>query len=143
MVQQARNLVWEMQETGLQPRFLICDHDTKFCAAFQAVIKSAGMEVIRTPIMAPKANAQCERLVGSARRECFDWLLIVGQRHLERLLEEYLEHYNRERPHRGLKLKTPIACSDPVVTAGSIAVRTRLGGLVHEYNRLSPLAVAG
>ena len=142
VTQQARNLAWDIRECGFQPKFLFCDHDTKFCSEFQNVIKGAGMEVIRTPIIAPKANAHCERAIGTARRECFDWLLITGQRHLERVLQEYVDHYNRERPHRGLRLKTPIARSDPVVLAAPISVRPRLGGLINEYSRQATLAYA-
>ena len=143
VTQQARNLAWRTQEIGVPLRFLICDHDTKFCAEFQAIVKGEGMEVIRTPIMAPKANAHCERLIGSARRECFDWLLVANRRHLERVLAEYVDHYNRERPHRGLELATPIARSDPVGVLGRISVRARLGGLIHEYSRRPNLAFAG
>ena len=143
VTQQARNLVWRTPEIGLRPGFLICDHDTKFCAEFQAIVNGEGMEVIRTPIMAPKANAHCERLIGSARRECLDWLLVVNRRHLERVLAEYVDHYNRERPHRGLELTTPIARSDPVGALGRISVRARLGGLIHEYSRRPNLAFAG
>jgi hypothetical protein len=64
-----------------------------------------------------------------------DWLLIVGQRHLERVLREYLEHDNAARPHRGLRLRAPLARGQPVSAVGEIVRRDRLGGLIHEYER--------
>ena len=74
--QQARNLTWELQEQGSQAKFLICDNDKKFPFAFEHVLAGEGMRVIRTPLQAPQANAYAERWVGSARRECLDWLIV-------------------------------------------------------------------
>jgi hypothetical protein len=76
-----------------------------------------------------------ERQIGSTRRECIDWLLIINRRHLERVLTDWFEHDNRARPHRGLDLQTPIARSDPVVTSGPVTCDERLGGLLREYSR--------
>jgi len=90
--------------------------------------------VIKTPIAAPKANAHIERQIGSGRRECLDWILIIGRRHLERVMREWVEHYNQARPHRSLDLRTPIARSDPVVTTAAVRCRPRLGGLLREYS---------
>jgi transposase InsO family protein len=64
------------------------------------VIESAGLTVIRTPILAPLANSHIERQNGSTRRECLDWILITSRRHLDRVLAEWFAHYNEERPHR-------------------------------------------
>jgi putative transposase len=134
VAQQARNLSF----TGLfeRMRFLIHDRDSKFTAAFDEVFRSEGIKVIHTPIRAPQANAYAERFVRSIRAECLDWLLILGRRHLERVLRVYTAHYNRERPHRGLALLPPEpanAAGPP--TAGKIERRDRLGGLIHEYYR--------
>jgi transposase InsO family protein len=76
-------------------------------AAFDEVFRTEGIQVIRTPLRAPNANAHAERFVRTLREECLDWLLILGRRHLERVLREYVEHYNRERPHRALGLRAP------------------------------------
>jgi putative transposase len=76
--------------------------------------------VIRTPFQAPMANAYAERWVGSVRRECLDWLIIVGRRHLEWVLSEYVDHYNRARPHRGLRLQPPNGEVDQASLAGEI-----------------------
>jgi putative transposase len=82
-----------------------------------------------------------ERQIGTTRRECLDWILILNRRHLERVLAEWFEHYNRARPHRALGLGTPIARSDPVEVAGPVVRRERLGGLLREYAR-EPLPAA-
>src|SRR6266516_1491997 len=134
VTQQARNLSF----TGVfeRMRFLVHDHDSKFAAAFDEVFRSEGIEVIHTPIRAPQANAYAERFVRTVRAECLDWLLILGRRHLERVLRAYTEHYNREPPHRGLALLSPDSTSaDPQPSGGEIKRRDRLGGLIHEYRR--------
>jgi len=108
VTQQARNLAMTLQENGRSPRFLIHDRDTKFTDAFDEVFRSEGMRIVLTPIRAPNANAFCERWVGTVRAECLDWTLIMGRRHLERVLRTYIGHYNEARPHCGLNLGTPI-----------------------------------
>ena len=140
--QQARNLIWELHEQGSQAKFLICDNDKKFPLAFEHVLAGEGVRVIRTPLHAPKANAYAERWVGSARRECFDWMIIRGRRHAERVLEEYVDHYNNERPHRGLQLHPPNGQVHGVSAKGAISCRPRLGGLLREYSRVPRLAAA-
>jgi putative transposase len=79
MTQQARNLLMDLDDHGRRPRFLIHDRDTKFSRAFDAIFRSEGIEIVRTPIQAPNANAHAERFVGSVRRECLDRLLIFGR----------------------------------------------------------------
>ncbi len=124
------------------PWFLLRDRDTKFTRAFDDVFAADGAQVIKTPIQAPNANAVAERWVRTVRQECLDWLLIWGRRHLERVLDEYLRHYNDERPHRSLDLVAPRAISGesaarmvtPAATAATaVCRRDRLGGLLHEY----------
>jgi transposase InsO family protein len=140
--QQARNLCWELSEVGVDARFLVHDHDAKFGGGSDLVFQAEGVKVIRTPIAAPKANAHIERQIGSTRRECLDWILILNRRHLERVLAEWFEHYNSARPHRALGLRTPIARSDPVLTAGRVTCTERLGGLLREYAREQAPAAA-
>jgi Integrase core domain len=105
VTQQASNLSF----TGLfdRMRFLIHDRDSKFCRGFDEVLRSEGIHVIHTPIRTPQANAHAERFVRTIRAECLDWLLILGRRHLERVLRAYTAHYNHERPHRALALHRP------------------------------------
>ena len=92
-VQQARQLAWSLPERSEPIRFLIHDRDSKFSQAFDEVFRSEGVEIIRTPFRAPNANAFAERWVGTVRRDCLDWLLIVSRRQLERVLCVYVEHY--------------------------------------------------
>ncbi len=130
--QQPRNLA--IAGTLDEPRFLIRDHDAKFTRVFDAVFESEEIRVIRTPVRAPVANAYAERFVQTVRRECLDWVLIGGQRHLRRVLVAYLDHYHAERPHRGLGLRPPDLPTDRPST-GQIERRDRLSGLIHEHYR--------
>jgi hypothetical protein len=98
VTQQARNLSMELAEQASTIKFLIRDRDAKYTASFDAVFAAEGTRIIKTPIRAPRANATCERVVGTIRRECLERMLIVGRRHLEAVLGEYVEHYNAHRP---------------------------------------------
>jgi putative transposase len=134
VTQQARNLSF----TGLfeRMRFLVHDRHSRFVAALDEVFRSEGIQLIHTPIRAPQANAYAERFVRTVRAECLDWLLIVGRRHLEKVLRIYTAYYNRERPHRGLALLSPDSTNaDPRPSGGQIKRRDRLGGLIHKYHR--------
>ena len=97
-----------------------------------------GIEIIKTPVRAPKANAIAERFVRTARAECLDWLLIMNRRHLERVVRVFVGHYNRHRPHRSLNLKPPHPAARKLRVLKSpppaVERRDRLGGLIHEYS---------
>jgi hypothetical protein len=116
MLQQARNLLMELDDRERRVRFLIHDGDAKFPRAFDALLASEQITVILTPIQAPNAIAHMERWVGTVRRECLDRLLIVGRRQLAHILRVYVRHYNRGRPHRVLDLKRPEASTGSSVT---------------------------
>jgi len=134
VTQQARNLGLDLSDRGV--RFLIRDRDSKYSGPFDQVFRSEGIRIVKTPIRAPKANAIAERFVRSVRSECLDWLLILNRTHLERVLRVYVDHYNRERPHRALELRRPAPDKRPEgSSAGEIRRRDRLGGLIHEYYR--------
>jgi putative transposase len=92
---------------GQAPQYLIHDNDAKYGVHFTAVATGTGMEVLRTPINAPRANAVCERLLGSVRRECLDHLLIRSETHLRRVLGEYVTYFNCSRPHQGINQQVP------------------------------------
>jgi hypothetical protein len=136
VAQQARQLAWTIQEQPTRVRYLIRDRDSKFTRSFDAVLASEGIEIIKTPVRAPKTNAIAERFVGTARRECLDWLLILNRRHLEHVLRVFVDHYNAHRPHRSLNLTPPTATDHerPIVSSShDVKRRDRFGGLIHQY----------
>ncbi len=135
VTQVARNLVGNLAERGQTFPFLIRDRDTKFTASFDEVFTSEGIEIIKTPVRSPRANAFAERWARTVRAECLDWTMIVGRRHLERVLSEFVRHCNRHRPDRGLDLGAPedVDSSSDVPTGGSVVRHDVLGGLIYEY----------
>ena len=119
-----------------RPRFLIRDNDGKYGSAFARVADASGIGVLRTPYRAPRANAVCERFLRSVRRECTDHLLILGERHLARVLREYASYFNRARPHQGLGQALPEPSPEDMASrAGPIRAVSVLGGLHHTYQR--------
>ena len=140
VTQQARNLLMDLDGSTARFRFLIRDRDTKFTESFDRVFTAAGMEILRTPPRAPRANAICERWVGSARRECTDRLLIFGEAHLRTVLTAYVRHYNGHRPHWSLGQHPPhtaMATDRPIADAADHRIRRTpiFGGLINEYHR--------
>ena len=139
LAQQARNLMMDLDDAGRRFRFLIRDRDSKFTTMFDAVFDAAGVEVIKTPVRAPRANAIAERFVGSVRRELLDRILIVNQRHAAAVLSEYEDYFNRHRPHRALAQAAPLRAVAERRTTDINRVRRldRLGGLIHEYQQVA------
>ena len=146
VVQRARELSmrWDGERTAgtSAPRFLVRDRDSKFTRAFDDVFACDGIQTIKTPIQSPNANAFAERWVRTVRRECLDWMLIWSRRQLARVLDEYVQHYNDERPHRSLALRPPRGIDIGVAPGGArssvrVGRRDRLGGLVHEHYQVA------
>jgi transposase InsO family protein len=121
------------------PRYLICDRDSKFANEFsENVEKRLNIEIIRTPYRSPKANSFAERLVGTLRRECLDHFIPFGQSHLRSILAEFIEYYNRFRPHQGINQQIPIqfgSLPDPPSLTQPIGCKPILNGLHHRYYR--------
>ena len=115
-------------------RFLIHDHDPKFTQSFDAVFVAEGMEIVLTPCHAPQANAFAERWIRSVRQDALDPIVVLGQRHLRRVLVEYVDFYNRARPHQGIEQGTPIP-RPAYAPEGPIGRREVLGGVLHDYSR--------
>jgi putative transposase len=134
VTQQARNLSMELEHRAPALRFLIRDRDSKFSGSFDEVFRSDGAEVILTPIRAPDANAFAERWIRTVRSECLDWMLVLGRRHLDRVLQTYVTHYNGHRPHRALELAAPLDGEQPQSRPRAVYRRDVLGGLIHEYH---------
>ena len=135
VTQQARNLAITLEDQGRAVRFLVRDRDGKFVGPFDEVMRSIGARVVLTPVRSPRANVFAERFVRTARTECLDWLLIRSERHLKMALDEFVEHCNNERPHRGIGLEVPVAYSTirEFTSVDGVQRADRLGGLVHEY----------
>jgi transposase InsO family protein len=136
VTQQARNLATSLEDQGRAVRFLARDRDAKFVGPFDEVMRSTGARVIKAPVRSPRANAFAERFVRTARAECLDWVLLRGERHLDRVLREFVFDYNRERLHRGTNLEVPV----PYLTVqqfqspDGVERADRLGGLLHAYS---------
>jgi transposase InsO family protein len=136
--QAARNLVIDLGQRAGQFKFMIRDRGGQFTSDFDAVLADAGIRVIKSPPQAPRANAVCERMIGTLRRELLDRTLIHGETHLRLVLDEYLTHYNSTRPHRALRQFSPRQAEtvppEPI-DLGAYRLRRKpiLGGLTNEY----------
>lgn len=136
VAQQLREATPEGQASG----HLICDHDSKYGPAFARVAAVSGIDLVRTAYQAPKMNAIGERFLGSVRRECLDHLLILGERHLQRALREYVGYFNGDRPHQGITQRVPNLMLQPRPSSeagGVVAATAVLGGLHHAYHRVA------
>jgi len=109
--------------------------------SFNRVARDREIEVLRTPVRAPKANAICERFVGSVRRECLDHILILNKHHLRRVIDEYVDYFNCARPHQGIGQRIPAPRegdrSRVGEWSGRIVGQPVLGGLHHDYRRVA------
>ena len=133
VTQQARNVCEDLDAAGARPALLIHDRDGKFPPAFDAVFAAQQVRIVRTPFQTPRANAIAERWVGTVRRECLDWLLVGGEQHLRSVLRQYVDHYNTRRPHRALRLESPVPHLWRSAPTTTVVRRDRLGGLLHDY----------
>jgi transposase InsO family protein len=128
---------------GDQPhRFVIHDRDTIYSEGVDRTLEAMGLAVLKTPVRVPQANAFCERLIGTIRRECLDFVIAVSERHLRVVLREWVAHYNRGRPHASLGPGIPDRSATDVIAKSPghripngyrVAARAILGGLHHEY----------
>jgi putative transposase len=134
--QQARNLLMNLGDRAGGFTFLIRDRDSKFTAAFDDVFAGNRTRIIKTPVRSPRANARAERFIGTLRRECLDHLLITGEPHLRKILDEYARHYNGHRPHQALEQRPPRREPGQTIDlTARIERRQTVGGLVSEYRR--------
>ena len=138
--QAARNVLMDLDlgERAAPVKYLIRDRDSRFTVAFDAVFEAEGVQILRSPVRAPRANAICERLIGTLRRELLDKILILHEQHAQRVLTEWLHHYAHGRPHRSLGQLTPdqVEHAPPApINLAEHRVRRRaiLGGITHEY----------
>jgi putative transposase len=135
--QAARNFLMDVGQRVASLKFLIRDRAGQFTGSFDAVFQAEAIRILASPPQAPRANAICERMIGTLRRELFDRLLIVNEHHLRRVLTEYLRHYNTARPHRALGQLAPAQAHTrpPEINLAEHRIHRKqvLGGLTHEY----------
>jgi putative transposase len=136
--QAARSLLMGSGHRAATVKFLIGDRAGQFASSFDAVLTAEGVRVLASSPQAPRANAICERVIGTLRRELPGRLLIVNEHHLRQVLTEYPRHCSTARPRRSLGQLTPDQAGsrppDPVNLAGHRIRRKQvLGGLAHEY----------
>lgn len=127
-----------------RPKYLIHDNDNKFGDRFADVAKSSGIEIKNTPPRASQANAHCERLISSLKRECLDYFIVFNERHLKRIVNEFTDFYNQKRPHQGIEQRVPARFKDKRTNLshemkGSIRTTPVLNGLHHHYAYASPV----
>ena len=122
--------------------FVLHDRDSIYAATVDRAIASMGRHVLTTPARTPQAHAFCERVIGTLRRECLDWLIPIHEGHLRLVLGEWMTHYNRGRPHASLGpgIPEPVPDADQVTCTGhrlpahtAVIATPILGGLHHEY----------
>jgi putative transposase len=125
---------------GQAPKYLMCDNDRKCGSCFARVATTSAIKILQTPYHAPRANAICERFLRSVRQECLDHLLILHERQLQRVLNQYVAYFNRARPHQGIQQQMP----EPRGPSGSSQYTVEkvmaipiLAGLHHDYQRVA------
>jgi putative transposase len=145
------NAAWTLQQLreviadADDHRYLIHDRDSIFARHLDDSIRALGLAVLRSPFSSPKANAICERVIGTIRRECLDWMIPLSEAHLRSILREWVAHYNGARPHSALGPGVPGPpaeyARDPkpearrLWTPGALVrAKSVLGGLHHEYS---------
>lgn len=129
----------EVTAYGHVLRFLIHDNDCKFGTAFSAIAHASRIEVLRTPYRVPRANAICERFIGSVRRECLDHLFILSEAQLHRVIQENVGFFNGARPHQGLGQRVPahMGTTGEEKRERKIISFPILNGLHHDYRRVA------
>ncbi|MEM6332266.1 MAG: integrase core domain-containing protein [Planctomycetota bacterium] len=141
--QQARNWVMWLEDQGLVATHLIHDRDSKFTLGFDRLLHSAGVQAIKTPFMAPNANAFAESFIATLRRECLSHFYCFGLGHVDHIVQTFVDFYNTRRPHQGIDNRVPddittsslrLAQQEPSMV-GSIGCKKQLGGLLRHYYR--------
>jgi len=136
--QAARNLFLRHNDELSCARALVRDRGSQFVDSFDEIFRTEGFKILKTPVRTPIANTYAERWIGSIRRELLDRTIIWNRRQLERLVTDYINHYNQHRPHRSLNQRSPSGAAESAPTATISPLRTtRCGGLINEYRNVA------
>ena len=143
--QQVRHVLWECENQGIEPRFFLRDNDMLYPDEMDAILKSSGVDTVKTPFGAPNANAHAERYVLNCKRDCLNHLLVFGLNRLQNILDCYTLYFNEHRPHQGIGNKIPDEYNMPAkrqggsvrlnLKAGNVTRKDFLGGLLKSYQR--------
>ena len=120
---------------GGRARYLLRDRDSIYGEAFKSVVRSLGLRQLVTAYHAPRQNAHVERVIGTIRRECLDHLIVMGEDHARRILEEFVHYYNEDRTHQALGPASPIQAENAQAGTKHLVSVPYLGGLHHGYRR--------
>ena len=133
--QAARNLFLRHADQLADSRALVRDRGSQFIETFDEIFRTEGLKILKSPVRTPVANAFAERWIGSIRRELLDRTIIWNQRQLERVVVDYIEHYNTHRPHRSLEQRPPLPSPNPEPDLPRLRIvkTTRCDGLINEY----------
>ncbi|MEX0655282.1 MAG: integrase core domain-containing protein, partial [Phycisphaeraceae bacterium] len=136
VAQQVRNFVMEAEDQGQEVGHVIDDCDTKYTERFDRVFESDGVDVHRVGPAQPNMNAFAERFVQSIQVECLDHFVMLGEKHLNYIVSEYVVHYYEERPHQSLENRPPLTMTLPTPSnTGGVTCKEHLGGLLKHYHR--------
>jgi transposase InsO family protein len=135
MEQIAPNLVDCEDGFLLDSRYLIHDRDPLFTRTFGAILRNADVDPVRLPVRSPNLNAYAERFVRSAKSECVGQVILLGERHLRRVVSDYVEHYHSERNHQGIGNRLIDRGDGGLGVAGPVECHERLGGILRYYAR--------
>jgi putative transposase len=142
--QQTRHVLWECEEQGIEPRFFLRDNDQLYPEGMDSILKSSGVDTVKTPFQAPNANSHAERYVLSCKKGCLNHLLIFGLNRLQYVVDCYTSYFNEHRPHQGIDNKIPAEYNmsqrqggsvPSNITARNVARKDFLGGLLKSYQR--------
>ncbi|MHC4963196.1 MAG: helix-turn-helix domain-containing protein [Planctomycetota bacterium] len=143
--QQIRHVLWACEDQSIKPRFFLRDNDMLYPEGMDAILKSSGVNTVKTPFQAPNANSHAERYVLSCKRECLNHLLIFGLNRLQHVVDCYTSYFNEHRPHQGIDNRIPVeyyvmherqgGSLPSKIAVGNVARRDFLGGLLKSYRR--------
>ena len=131
----ARQIIEAFPGDDAEPRYLLHDRDSIYGEPFRRMVKIMGIEEVRTAPKSPWQNPYCERVIGSIRRECLDRVIILGEKHLCRIMKDYLEYYHHSRPHLSLERNSPTPRNVQMPSDGEVISISKVGGLHHLYSR--------
>ena len=140
--QQGRSALMWLEDQGIQATHLIHDRDTKFTKAFDQLMRTAEIKIVKSPVKAPNANAFAEAWIATLKRECLDYFACFSLGHADHITQTFVSHYNKHRPHQGLSNrvidlagKPDLSLAQATNSVGKIGCRAELGGLLKHYYR--------